>query len=118
MICTGEHDQSYTVTTSVLVYDSQHFSQCILAELQMLYHTYPILVFAIDVSSFLNKALHCVSKAFLSCNMQGSLLIEKKKKDVVVYVNWCYLSLFTLALEWLHTGSWNGAQEWFCLCLH
>ena len=90
----------------------------ILAELQMFYHTYPIFVFAIDVSSFLNKALHCVPKAFLSCNMQGSLLIEKTKKDVVVYVNWCYLSLFTLALEQLHTDSWNDTQKRLCLCLH
>ena len=41
---------------------------------------YPGFIFDVDVSSFLDKAFHCVVTAFASCNMQGSSLIGKKNK--------------------------------------
>ena len=75
----------------------------------MFYHTYPILVFAIDVSSFLNKALHCVPKAFLSCNMQGSLLIEKKKKR---FGGLCKLVLLKPVYVSIRTVTY-GLMEWY-----
>ena len=41
--------------------------------------TNPSFIFDVDVSSFLNKAFHCVVTAFASCNMQGSFLIGERK---------------------------------------
>ena len=42
--------------------------------------TYPFLIFDVHVSSFLNKAFHCVVTTFAGCNMQGSLLIGESNK--------------------------------------
>ena len=39
---------------------------------------YLIVIFDDDISSLLNKAFHCEVTAFASCNVQSSLLIEKK----------------------------------------
>ena len=42
-------------------------------------HTYSILIFYVDLGSFLNKAFHCVVMAFFSCNVHGSPLIDRMK---------------------------------------
>ena len=42
--------------------------------------TYPIFILDVYVSSFLNKAFHCVVMTIAGCNMQGSLLIEESDK--------------------------------------
>ena len=41
-------------------------------------YDYPILIFDVDLSSFLNKTFHSGVMAFFSCNVQRSLLIERK----------------------------------------
>ena len=43
-------------------------------------HAYPILVFDVDISSFHDKAIHCEAMTIVSCNMQGSALIERKQQ--------------------------------------
>ena len=43
--------------------------------------TYPTFILGVHVSSFLNKAFHCVVTAFASCNMQGSPLIGESNKN-------------------------------------
>ena len=40
--------------------------------------TYPILIFDADISSILDKALHCVVMVFYSRNMQRSPLIKAR----------------------------------------
>ena len=48
-------------------------------------HTYPTFVFDVDFSSFINEVLYCVHIVFSHCNIEGSLLTEKKKRaDPVV----------------------------------
>ena len=42
-------------------------------------HTYPILIFDVGISSFLNKTFHSVAMAFAGCNVQRSLLMERNK---------------------------------------
>ena len=43
-------------------------------------HAYPSLVFDVDISSFLDKAFHCVIMVFSNRNMQRSPLVKKIKK--------------------------------------
>ena len=43
------------------------------------FHTYPRIVFDINISLVANKGFDCNLIAFSSCNMEGSPLIEKKK---------------------------------------
>ena len=43
-------------------------------------HTNPSVVFATDISSFLDKVFHCVITTFAGCSMQGSPLIERENK--------------------------------------
>ena len=39
--------------------------------------TYPIIILYADISSLLNKTFGCARIAFSSCNVQGSVLIER-----------------------------------------
>ena len=42
---------------------------------------YPIIISDVDISFFLNKVLHCVFVTFFSCQVQGSDLMEREKKN-------------------------------------
>ena len=42
--------------------------------------TYPIFIFDVDISSFLNKTFHSVSFTFYNCNVQGSFLFERMEQ--------------------------------------
>ena len=57
----------FTLISALPVYDQQYG------------HTYPSVVFATDISSFLDKPFHCVITTFAGCSMQGSPLIERNK---------------------------------------
>ena len=48
-------------------------------------HAYPSLIFDVDISSFLDKAFHCVVMAIAGCSMQWSPLMERNIhfKDIV-----------------------------------
>ena len=46
--------------------------------------SYPILMFDVDVSSFLNKAIHSVITAFARCNVQSGLLMEGKTNPFAI----------------------------------
>ena len=53
-----------------------------------IYHhivTYPFIVFAIDICSFIDKEFCCYNTTFFNCNMQGSPLIEKLKQSSMNY---------------------------------
>ena len=45
------------------------------------FHTYPLIVFDINISFFANKGFDCYLIAFSSCNMEGCPLIEKVKPN-------------------------------------
>ena len=48
-----------------------------------LHYTHPILISHVDLSSFLKKQFHCVCMFLFSCDMQGSLLIERRKQVTI-----------------------------------
>ena len=58
----------FTLISAIPFYDQQYG------------HTNPSLVFATDISSFLDKPFHCVNTTFAGCSMQGSPLIEGNNK--------------------------------------
>jgi len=41
--------------------------------------TYAIMIFEVDIKSFVNEVCHCVTIASLSCQVQGSSLYIQKK---------------------------------------
>ena len=46
--------------------------------------TYPIIIFDIDISFFSNKTFCCTCIAFSSCNVQGSVLMERNTVVVII----------------------------------
>ena len=42
--------------------------------------TYPVIVFAVDIGSLINKEFHCALLKFFNCNVQGCSLIKRLKK--------------------------------------
>ena len=61
----------FTLISAVPVYDQQYG------------HTNPSVVFATDISSFLDKPFHCVNMTFAGCSMQGSPLIQRETTNQV-----------------------------------
>ena len=41
---------------------------------------YPIIIFAVYISSIFNKGFHCELLAFSNCNLEGSSLIERLRE--------------------------------------
>lgn len=54
-----------------------------------LHYTHPILISDVDLSSFLKKQFHCVCMFLFSCDMQGSLLIERRKQVTITISDFC-----------------------------
>ena len=54
-----------------------------------LHYTHPIIISDVDLSSFLNKPFHCVCMFLFSCDMQGSLLIERRKQVTITISDFC-----------------------------
>ena len=50
-------------------------------------YSYPIIIFNVDISSFVNKVFHYVFMASSSCNMQGSWLMERNTVVTKVALN-------------------------------
>ena len=46
---------------------------------------YPMHIFAVDISSVINKEFHCIHTKFSNCNVQRSPLIERLKKMLKQY---------------------------------
>ena len=46
-------------------------------------NNYPILILNASISSFVNKVVHYFTKAFFSCYVQWSHLIERRHRNVV-----------------------------------
>ena len=91
-------------------------------------HTYPIFIFDVDVSSFLNKAFHSVVTAFACCNVQSSLLMEEKTNPFAILATAIsrtekYLTKLQLVVENITKNFWAWRQidskyrndEW-CIC--
>ena len=60
------------------------------------FHTYPRIVFDINISLVVNKGFDCNLIAFSSCNMEGSPLIEKKneiKENIIIEVCMSHFNL-------------------------
>ena len=43
-------------------------------------YTYSTVVSAVDISSLVNKVFHYIKIVFLSCQVQGSILLKKGRK--------------------------------------
>ena len=43
-------------------------------------YTYSTVVSAVDISSLVNKVFHYIKIVFLSCQVQGSILLKKERK--------------------------------------
>ena len=70
----GEMDKKISMLGACYVFNLKSAVHCYHHEYSL---TYPTLISDADISSFLHKAFHCVVTAIVSCNMQGSALIER-----------------------------------------
>ena len=79
----GWHSIPHCMSQCEAFIQQQHFSIIIYTQCWQsnISYTYPTVVSVVDISSLVNKVFHYKKIAFLSCHVQGSILLKRKLQN-------------------------------------